>query len=116
VSHRSHGRYVTVFCTVRLAPKTTPYPYTTLFRSVSGDTSLVKNCKDWDQLKESPLASYTLSEGEEVNVSQLSNLGANFNNGKLRSKAHMSEIPSNRDLLSRPTSNKQTNRLNTTAS
>ena len=54
---------------------------------LSGDTSAVKSCKDWDTLKETPLTSYTLREGESATVSQLSNLGSNFKNGLLTFKA-----------------------------
>jgi hypothetical protein len=54
---------------------------------LSGDTSVIKSCKDWELLKESRVTSYTLSEGEEATVSQLSNLGANFKNGTLTFKA-----------------------------
>lgn len=54
---------------------------------LSGDTSVIKSCKDWGMLNESHVTSYTLSEGEQATVSQLSNLGANFKNGTLTFKA-----------------------------
>jgi len=54
---------------------------------LSGDISAVKSCKDWWMLKESKVASYYLSEGEEVTVPQLSHLGSNFTEGKLAFKA-----------------------------
>ena len=93
VPNGTDGGTGTAFSAIRVAPKIVGDKITVNVSLVSGDTSLVKNCKDWDQLKESPLASYTLSEGEEVSVSQLSNLGANFNNGKLTFKAVVLTVP-----------------------
>lgn len=55
--------------------------------TLSGDTSGVKTCSDWNSLKESAIATYTISEGEEITVPQLSNLGGNFQGGKLTFKA-----------------------------
>lgn len=54
---------------------------------LSGDIAAVKSCKDWWRLKESPVASFLLSEDEEITVSQLSHLGSNFKSGKLTFKA-----------------------------
>lgn len=54
---------------------------------LSGDTSGIKQCNDWNALKESPIATYTISKGEEITVPQLANLGANFKDGKLTVKA-----------------------------
>jgi hypothetical protein len=69
VPNGTDGGTGTAFSAIRVAPKIVGDKITVNVSLVSGDTSLVKNCKDWDQLKESPLASYTLSEGEEVSVS-----------------------------------------------
>jgi hypothetical protein len=54
--------------------------------TLSGDTGRIKSCRDWNSLKESPVASYTLSEGEVITVSQLTGLGANFKDGMLTFK------------------------------
>lgn len=54
---------------------------------LAGDIGVVKSCKDWELLKESPITSYTLGEGEEVTVSRLSHLGTNFKNGTLTFRA-----------------------------
>jgi hypothetical protein len=54
---------------------------------LSGDISAVKSCKDWWMVKESKVASYFLSEGEEVTVPQLSHLGSTFKEGKLAFRA-----------------------------
>ena len=45
--------------------------------------------------------SYTLNEGEEVTVSQLSNLGSNFKNGKLTFRA-ISVVAPQYERLSEP--------------
>jgi hypothetical protein len=54
---------------------------------VSGDTSGIKTCSDWYTLKQTTIASYTISEGDEVTVPELTNLGANFKDGKLTFRA-----------------------------
>jgi hypothetical protein len=54
---------------------------------LSGDIAAVKSCKDWWMLKESKVATYFLSEGEEITVPELSQLGSNFKAGKLAFKA-----------------------------
>lgn len=87
VPNGTDGGTGTAFSAIRVAPKMVGEKIEVSVSLVTGDTSLVKTCKDWDQFKESPLASYTLSEGEEVSVSQLSNLGSNFDGGKLKFKA-----------------------------
>ena len=53
---------------------------------LSGDLNAIKTCTDWAKLKETALATYTLREGQEVSVPQLSNLGSNFKNGTLTFK------------------------------
>jgi len=58
---------------------------------LSGDINAIKTCTDWATLKETALATYTLREGQEVSVSQLSNLGPNFKNGMLTFRAVMVE-------------------------
>jgi len=58
---------------------------------LSGDINEIKTCTDWAKLKETSLATYTLREGQEVSVSQLSNLGSNFKNGTLTFRAVMVE-------------------------
>jgi hypothetical protein len=62
---------------------------------LSGDISAVKSCKDWWMLKESKVASYSLSEGEEITVPRLSHLGSTFKEGKLVFKA----VPLPQDML-----------------
>lgn len=54
---------------------------------LSGDTSGIKTCSDWNNLKESPIAIYIIGEGEEITVPQLANLGDNFKDGKFSFKA-----------------------------
>jgi hypothetical protein len=54
---------------------------------LAGDLSVVKSCKDWGLLKATRVTSYTMSEGDEVTVSQLPDLGPNFKDGKLSFKA-----------------------------
>jgi len=54
---------------------------------LSGDLNSIKTCSDWATFKETALATYTLKEGQEVSVPQLSNLGSNFKNGTLTFKA-----------------------------
>lgn len=56
---------------------------------LTGDLNTIKTCTDWAKFKETALATYTLTEGQEVSVSQLSNLGSNFKNGTLTFKAVM---------------------------
>ena len=56
---------------------------------LSGDINAIKTCTDWATLKETALGTYTLREGQEVSVSQLSNLGSNFKNGTLTFRAVM---------------------------
>ena len=75
------------FSAIKLEPKMVGDKLEVTVTGLSGDTSAVKSCKDWATLKETPLTSYTLREGEEATVSQLSNLGANFKNGLLTFKA-----------------------------
>lgn len=54
---------------------------------LSGDLNSVKSCTDWAKFKETSLATYTLKEGQEVSIPQLTNLGSNFKNGTLTFKA-----------------------------
>ena len=58
---------------------------------LSGDLNTIKTCTDWATFKETALATYTLREGQEVSISQLSNLGSNFKNGMLTFRAVMVE-------------------------
>jgi hypothetical protein len=81
------------FSAIKLEPKMVGDKLQVTVTGLSGDTNAVKSCKDWAALKETPLASYTLREGEEATVSQLSNLGSNFKNGLLTFKAIASSAP-----------------------
>jgi hypothetical protein len=72
---------------VKLAPKMVGDKIEVTVSVISGDTSVIKSCNDWGKLKESRIASYTLSEGEQATVSQLSNLGPNFKGGTVSFKA-----------------------------
>ena len=72
---------------IKLEPKMVGNKVEVTVTVLSGDTSLVKTCKDWGLLKVSRVTAYTLTEGEEVTVSDLSNLGPNFKNGKLTFRA-----------------------------
>lgn len=78
---------VQTIAAVKLAPKMVADKMEVTVSTITGDTSLIKTCKDWDLLKESRVASYTLKEGEQITVSQLSNLGPNFKNGTVTFKA-----------------------------
>ena len=75
------------YSAIKLEPKMAGNNVEVTVTLLSGDTNAVKTCKDWHLLKESRVISYTLNEGEEVTVSQLSNLGSNFKNGKLTFRA-----------------------------
>jgi len=72
---------------IKLEPKMVGNNIEVTVTVLSGDTNAVKSCKDWGLLKESRVISYTLTEGEEVTVSQLPNLGPNFKNGNLTFRA-----------------------------
>lgn len=72
---------------IKLEPKMLGDRLEVTVTGLSGDTSSIKSCKDWAALKETPITSYTLTEGQEATVSQLSNLGSNFKNGVLSFKA-----------------------------
>src|SRR5216683_5556512 len=72
---------------IKLAPEMLGDKVKVTVSAISGDTSGIKTCSDWKALKESPIRSYTLSEGEEVTVSELDNLGTNFKGGMLVFKA-----------------------------
>src|SRR5262249_14487335 len=56
---------------------------------LTGDLNTIKTCTDWAGFKETALGTYTLSEGQQVSVPQLSNLGSNFKNGTLTFRAVM---------------------------
>ena len=71
------------FSAIKLEPKMVGDKLDVTVTGLSGDTSAVKSCKDWAALKETPITSFTLKEGQEASVSQLSNLGSNFKNGML---------------------------------
>ncbi len=72
---------------IKLEPKMVGNQVEVTVTVLSGDTSLVTSCKDWGLLKVSRVTAYTLKEGEEVTVSELSDLGSNFKNGKLTFRA-----------------------------
>jgi hypothetical protein len=71
---------------VKLAPKMIGAKVEVIVSVMSGDSSLIKSCADWSKLTESRVASYSLNEGEQVTVPQLSNLGANFKDGTVSFK------------------------------
>src|SRR5215470_16257524 len=71
------------FSAIKLEPKMIGDKLEVAVTGLSGDTSLVKSCKDWAALRETPIMSYSLRDGQEATVSQLSNLGSNFKNGML---------------------------------
>lgn len=75
------------FSAIKLEPKMVGDKLEVTVTGLSGDTSAVKSCKDWAALRETPLMSYSLSEGQEATVSQLSSLGSNFKNGMLSFRA-----------------------------
>jgi len=79
------------YAAIKLMPKMVGDKMEVTLSGLSGDVTGVKTCSDWAQLKETFLATYTLSAGQEVSVSQLSNLGPNFKNGMLTFRAIMSE-------------------------
>ena len=72
---------------IKLEPKMAGNKVKVTVTVLSGDTSVVKSCNDWGLLKESRVTTYLLNEGEEVTVSQLSDLGSNFKGGKLTFRA-----------------------------
>jgi hypothetical protein len=72
---------------IKVAPEMVGDKVKVTVSSISGDTSGIKTCSDWSALKEMPVASYTLNEGEEVTVTQFANLGSNFKDGMLVFKA-----------------------------
>lgn len=59
---------------------------------LKGDLNTIKTCTDWAKFKETALGTYTLSEGQQVSVPQLSNLGPRFKNGTLTFRAVMDDI------------------------
>lgn len=75
------------FSAIKLEPKMVGDKLEVTITGLSGDTSVVKSCKDWAALRETPVMSYSLKEGQEATVSQLSNLGSNFKNGMLTFRA-----------------------------
>jgi hypothetical protein len=87
VPARSGEAEPATFSAIKLASQMVEDKVEVTVSVLSGDTSVIKSCKDWELLKESRITSYTLSEGEEATVSQLSNLGANFKDGTLTFKA-----------------------------
>ena len=84
---------------IKLEPKMVGNNIEVTVTVLSGDASAVKSCKDWGLLKESRVITYTLSKGEEVTVSELSDLGSNFKNGKLTFRA-ISPVPQQEPLCS----------------
>jgi hypothetical protein len=75
------------YSAIKLMPKMVGENVEVTVSALVGDLSAVKSCKDWATLRETPIGSYTLSEGQEVTVPNLSNLGKNFKNGVLTLKA-----------------------------
>lgn len=75
------------FAAIKLATKMVGDKIEVTVFGLSGDSSVIKSCKDWGMLKESRISSYILREGEEATVSKLSDLGPNFKNGTLTFRA-----------------------------
>jgi hypothetical protein len=75
------------FAAIKLSSKLVGDKLELTVSGLSGDATAIKSCKDWGALKESPIASYILGEGDQATVSQLSDLGPNFKNGRLTFKA-----------------------------
>jgi hypothetical protein len=71
---------------IKLAPRMVGTKLELTVYALSGDISQVKSCKDWDVLKSTRVASYSLVEGEEQSVAGLHTLGTNFRNGELSFK------------------------------
>lgn len=86
---------------IKLEPKMVDDKMVVTVTVLSGDVSVVKTCKDWGLLKASRVTSYSLSEGDEITVSQLPDLGSNFKNGKLTFKAIRVAAPQ-REQLAEP--------------
>lgn len=82
-TNESQGR----FAAIKLSSKLVGDKLEVTVSGLSGDATAIKSCKDWGALKESPIASYILGEGDQATVSQLSDLGPNFKNGRLTFKA-----------------------------
>ncbi|HEY0004871.1 MAG TPA: hypothetical protein VGB17_08670 [Pyrinomonadaceae bacterium] len=72
---------------IKVLPETVGDKVKITVSTLVGDTRGIKQCSDWNNLKESPVATYTISKGEEITVPQLANLGANFKDGKLTIRA-----------------------------
>ena len=75
------------YSAVKLEPKMVGNDLEVKVTTLSGNINAVKSCKDWSMLSESNVTSYTLKEGEEATVTELTNLGSNFKNGKLTFRA-----------------------------
>jgi len=75
------------YSAIKLMPRMTGEKVEVTVSALAGDLSAVKSCKDWANLKETTIGSYTLTEGQEVTVPHLANLGPNFKNGVLTFKA-----------------------------
>jgi hypothetical protein len=75
------------YSAIKLIPRMNGEKLEVTISALAGDLSTVKSCKDWAMVKETSIGSYTLSEGQEVTVPNLSNLGQNFKNGVLTFKA-----------------------------
>lgn len=87
---------------IKLEPKMAGDKLQVTVTVLSGDASLVKSCKDWGLLKASRVTSYTLNEGDEITVSELSNLGSNFKDGKLTFRAVPATAPFDGEKLAEP--------------
>lgn len=75
------------YSAIKLMPRMIGEKLEVTVSALAGDLSAVKSCKDWATLRETSIGSYILSEGQEVTVPKLSNLGQNFKNGVLTFKA-----------------------------
>ena len=80
------------FSAIQLAPRVVGDKVQVTVSILSGDTSVVKSCDDWGRLKESKVATYTLTEGQEATVTELPNLGSNYKNGMLTFRAVMGDF------------------------
>ncbi len=90
------------YSAIRLEPKLVGNNVEVTLTLLSGDINLVKSCKDWGLLKQSRVMTYNLNEGQEVTVSELSNLGSNFKDGKLTFRAVSILVPQDGQQRSEP--------------
>ena len=77
------GSHTEQVSAVKLMPRMEGNRIKVTVYSLFGDTCGVRSCEDWKSLKSTPVAAYLASEGEEITISELPNLGAKFKGGVL---------------------------------